>query len=120
MTDQGCLDQSALARLRDWGGHALLGDMLDLFFEDTPQRIEEARGAERQGDLKALARSAHTLQSHAKYLGAVEFAQRAARLQEQTGREAKESLSLLIDDLEAAYVRVRARLEVVRRDLGGS
>ena len=42
MDGEPLLDLSILDRLRDWGGADLKHQMIELFFENAPERVEES------------------------------------------------------------------------------
>jgi HPt (histidine-containing phosphotransfer) domain-containing protein len=70
MTD-ALVDPAALDRLRKFGGEALLKGMVELFVENAPHRITEAREALDCGDAAMLRSALHGLKSSAGQLGAV-------------------------------------------------
>ena len=65
------LDQTALARLRDFGGDKLLRGMIELFVRNAPLKAADAREALDCGDAAALRAALHGLKSSAGQLGAV-------------------------------------------------
>jgi HPt (histidine-containing phosphotransfer) domain-containing protein len=80
------LDREVLATLKELGGEddpGLFIELVNLFLEDTPERIRLLNEALDQGDPLALERAAHALKSSAANLGAM-------------------SLSTLFRDLETA------------------
>ena len=70
MSDVSVLDAAALDRLRKFGGDALLKGMVELFVENAPRRVTEAREALDCGDAAGLRAALHGLKSSAGQLGA--------------------------------------------------
>lgn len=70
ISEQRFLDNSALDRLRDFGGERLLHGMIDLFVRNAPIKAAEAREALECGDSAALRAALHALKSSAGQLGA--------------------------------------------------
>lgn len=107
MTASDLLDLTTLQNLVDLddGGSGLLEEMIGIFREDTPRRIQDIVMAATTGDAGELSRSGHALKGGAGALGA-------------------KAMRLLAGDLEAlgrsgsadAGLDLRARLEVIFQD----
>ena len=72
MTAPDLLDLTTLQNLVDLddGGHGLLSEMIGIFREDTPGRIQGIVMAAAQGDAAELSRAGHALKGGAGALGA--------------------------------------------------
>ena len=81
------LDVAALER-QTGGDAALRGEIVRMFLEDCPQRVDAIGGAIVAGDAAALASSSHALKGSAAYLRAAVVRDRAADL-ERCGREGR-------------------------------
>lgn len=71
------LDQDVLASLRELQGEGepdLVGELVELFIEDTPARIADLRQAVARGDLEATALAAHSCKGSSANLGATALA----------------------------------------------
>ncbi len=78
-----------LRRALAWsGGKALLLELVGLFLEDAPRRLEELRAAVRAGDAPRAERVAHSIKGAAANLGA-ETARAVAEELETICREAR-------------------------------
>lgn len=64
-------DSDAIARLRRFGGDALLFQMIDLVVAAAPGRLAAAREGVARGDAAAARAALHALKSSAGQLGAV-------------------------------------------------
>ena|SRR5205807_1129724 len=71
LADTPVLDDSAIARLRGFGGEKLVRGMIELFVRNAPTRAAEAREALDCGDAAALRAALHGLKSSAGQLGAL-------------------------------------------------
>jgi HPt (histidine-containing phosphotransfer) domain-containing protein len=112
-------DQSALDRLKRFGGDKLLGEMIALFLIAAPERIEAARGASDRGDLAGAELALHSLKSSAGQLGAMRM-QRLSAQGEQRAREGSlDGVSQLTVELEQELARVREWL-INARDEGAA
>ncbi len=111
MPNDTCVDDAALAKLRDLGGAEFLVKLIDVFLENVPERIGAARAGLRADDLKAVELAAHSLKSSAGSLGATRLRDLAARVEDTAEARRSEGLSALLDELESAFAAVRARLE---------
>jgi HPt (histidine-containing phosphotransfer) domain-containing protein len=79
------------------GDRELLLELIDVFLEDAPQRIQAVRRALAAHDAEALYRAAHALKGSAGNFGAPDVVSRAIRL-EALARE---------NDLDAADIEFR-------------
>jgi CheY-like chemotaxis protein len=68
-----------LQRLR--GDRELMTDVLRLFFEDLPERLERLRAAAADGDMVRVGRAAHTLKGTAATAAATGLAAEAGRIE---------------------------------------
>jgi len=99
------------ANLTELGGEEFLIEMIDLFQEQGPQKLEEARAALAAGDLRTVNRSVHSLKSSAANLGAERLRMLAARIEKLTADTHGEGLPQLLDELAQTYGQVQSRLE---------
>jgi len=118
MTAQDQLDLTTLNNLveLDDGGFGLVKEMLSIFREDTPHRIQDILSAVGLKDADALARAAHALKGGAGTLGARDFRILAADLEALGRSGSTEAGSDLRQRLEAAYQGALAALEEFVRE----
>jgi len=103
-----------LAKLSRLGGACFVTEMIDLFLEHSPKRLDEALRGEAAGNLAAIENSMHSLKSSAGNLGA-DTVQHLAEQIEALAHEARgDEISPLLRLLEIAYTRIRGRLEAKR------
>lgn len=80
------LDETALDRLRGFGGEKLLRGMIELFVKNAPTKIADAREALDCGDAAALRAALHALKSSAGQLGATSVHQACVAGEELASR----------------------------------
>lgn len=107
-------DQSALDRLKRFGGDKLLGEMISLFIATAPERIGAARAGLTAMDASAVEMALHSLKSSSAQLGALHM-QRLSEQGEQVARGGTlEAVFGLVSELEEEFPRVQAWLEGAR------
>ena len=83
MTASDLLDLTTLQNLVDLddGGHELLSEMIGIFREDTPRRIQDILAAAAKASAQELSHAAHALKGGAGALGANAMRHLAAELE---------------------------------------
>ncbi|MGK7311106.1 MAG: Hpt domain-containing protein [Candidatus Longimicrobiales bacterium M2_2A_002] len=117
MMGQRALDDSALARLDRIGGGSFIVEMIDLFLENAPIRLEAARAAHDAGDLATLHRAVHSLKSTAANLGARSLQRAAEAAEDRASAKDVDAMAPLLDDLYRRYEEARTELEAERERL---
>lgn len=105
MTTSDLLDLTTLQNLVDLddGGHDLLSEMIGIFREDTPRRIQDILAAAAKGSALDLSHAAHALKGGAGALGANAMRYLAADLEAQ-GRSGSVAVGVdLPQRLEATF-----------------
>jgi PAS domain S-box-containing protein len=99
------------------GDEALLNELLGLFLDDCPRRLDEIRSAIRASDGKALRRAGHTISGAASNFAAPEVMAAARRLETAGAAaafgECEEHLATLLSALDRFF----AALEVADRPI---
>jgi HPt (histidine-containing phosphotransfer) domain-containing protein len=107
---EACLRRQ-FVHLRELGGEPFVVEMIDLFLDFAPRKIEEARRALAGGQLEACRRAVHSLKAGAANLGAELVYELAGRIEELVAQNKPQNLTTLLASLEAAFAQLRARLE---------
>jgi HPt (histidine-containing phosphotransfer) domain-containing protein len=83
MTDAQVIDREAFDRLLEsFGGDTdFLAEMLETYFEDSPQQLAAMEAAMAAGDAEQLRRAAHSLKSNSATFGALAFSAQARELE---------------------------------------
>ncbi len=98
----------------------LVVELLDLYVEDTPRRLDAIRGALAASDLASLRRAAHALKGGSASLGARHMTVLCEKLEQLSGPELPQGGGMLMTHLEREFARVRLAFaaERGRRHLG--
>lgn len=112
------LDPATLENLRELAGEEdpdLVSELVEMYLEDAPRRIEEIRRALHAGDAHALAQAAHTLKGSSGNMGATRVQELAAGLQEAGDSGDLSGAEEKLASLERAFDRAKeALLALVR------
>ncbi|WP_273844167.1 PAS domain S-box protein [Rubrobacter calidifluminis] len=107
------LDPTILDNLRELAGEDdpdLVSELVEMYLEDAPRRIEEIRRALHAGDAHALAQAAHTLKGSSGNMGATRVQELAAGLQEAGDSGDLSGAEEKLASLERAFDRAKAAL----------
>jgi PAS domain S-box-containing protein len=108
-----------LRLLEAQGRREAVVEIIDLFLESTPLRLERLREVAREGDLAVLLSLAHSLRGAALQLGAREVAQLCAEVQVAARAGEAAGLDPLFERLQAEYREAAELLEGERARLAG-
>ncbi|MDR3683036.1 MAG: Hpt domain-containing protein [Geothrix sp.] len=113
MTASDLLDLTTLQNLVDLddGGHELLSEMIAIFRDDTPRRIQDILGAIARGNAEELSRAGHALKGGAGALGAEAMRRLAAGLEALGRGGSTEADGDLPERLEALFQASLAALD---------
>lgn len=107
-------DPEALERLRRFGGAKLLGDMITLFLEAVPQRLDAARRGLAHADARTVEHELHALKSSSAQLGALRMHRLSLEGETLAHAGTLDGASAILDALEAEQLRVHAWLTAAR------
>ena len=110
--DETIIDVECLREQFD-GDKELLDEVVAIFAEDCPDRLQEASRAIAAKDSEALRRAAHSLKGAAGTLAAVEVKDLAGRIEELSKTNDFETSAQLISLLEKKVQRLFAALESI-------
>jgi PAS domain S-box-containing protein len=115
------IDRAVLANLRKLqqpGEPDVLGQLIDLFLNETPSRLAAVREAVEKGDAPRLAKAAHTLKGSSASLGARQMACVCAELEAKGKAGDLTSASALLAQLEAEFERGCSALLAEKKVVG--
>ena len=92
------------------GEDSFLREVIEIFLEDTPQKLTEMRDSFETGNTEVLSRAAHSVKGSSANVGAVKINSIAFDLENST-KDSVEGAGEKIAALEAAFVEARAELE---------
>ena len=109
------IDQKTFAELRRMVGEDFIQELLETYFESSPQLIAEMQAALASGDAEAFQRAAHSMKSNSASFGALDLAAQARAL-EALGRDRNlNGAALQLDTLAASYHQVEFELRELAR-----
>jgi HPt (histidine-containing phosphotransfer) domain-containing protein len=109
--DESTINPDALTRLEDWGGPDLIQQMVRLFLESAPDRIDQIREAFGDDPGSVPERGAHSLKSSAANIGAEFVREVASKMEHAAAKGDLESVRNLFTELESAYDAAKSELE---------
>jgi len=117
MEESPIIDADALERLEEWGGGALVLQLVEIFLEHAPERVGQIRSGLDETDLEVAERGAHSLKSSAGNLGARRLERVAARIEDHSSRREVAEATDLLDALESAYQEARTALQALKEKM---
>jgi CheY-like chemotaxis protein len=113
--DQPPIDLRTFADFRETMGADFIGEVIEIFYEDSPELLKNLQHALAVNDVELFRRSAHSLKSNSASLGAMKLSELAKEL-EALGKAgilagAAEKVALA----EAEYQRVKEALQEITR-----
>ncbi len=114
---QPAIDPEILQELRDLGGDetSLVVEIIETYFQDAVQLIQQIREAGAIADLTPLRRAAHTLKSISATVGAMGLAELCQQLEHHPSVGATQINLALISQIELEYARVFVALQHERQ-----
>ncbi|NDA66468.1 MAG: sensor histidine kinase, partial [Verrucomicrobia bacterium] len=116
--DEATLDFSVLATLRDLsepGQPDPVVELIDLFMEDAPDRLEAMQTSLDRRDIEALKIAAHSLKGSAKNLGAKPLGRICAELEKQALAADWDNALLTLKAIGQEFEKLRAVLSVEKK-----
>ena len=112
------INPAALERLEGWGGTKLSKEIVRLFLDNGPDRVDQIREAMDGEDLEVPERGAHSLKSSAANVGAQQLQSVASELELAASGGDLQRVRDLIPNLEQAYAEAAGELAVIVEEDG--
>ncbi len=94
-------------------GRDVLSEVIDLYFEQSHERLDELRQAVEEGDLPAVRQAAHSLRGSSSNLGAMPLAQYLGKLEKAAREGRAEDCQELLTPTLAAYQATNQELDEI-------
>ena len=107
------LDSAAIERLHKLGGPVLVRRMLDIFLENAPVRMADARRGIDEDNLDAVERGVHSMRSSAGNVGATRLMELAEEAEDLAEQRTSEGLGDILTAVEEELSRVLDQLKTV-------
>lgn len=105
------INLDSLGRLEGWGGQKLVQEMIRLFLENAPGRMDQIRTVLEDGGVDQPERGAHSLKSSAANLGAEHVRRIADEIEVAASAGEVHRVRELLPDLEEAFAAALKELE---------
>jgi HPt (histidine-containing phosphotransfer) domain-containing protein len=120
--EEGVVEQSAVEKeisdkAREWieeYGEDFLVDLIDVYLEDTPNRIAQMRGAVGGGETDTLIREAHTLKSSSANVGAMRLSALAKQMEFAWRSGDFAGMADDVQRFQDEFIQVKAALEALK------
>ena len=114
--DPTIIDPAALERLEKWGGPSLCNEIVLLFLENGPSRVEQICEAIDGEDLTIPERGAHSLKSSAANVGAQQLQKLASEIELAASEGDLERVRDLVPELQQAFSQATQALETMVKE----
>ena len=116
MPEPEVIDRATLNNLLAATGwdETFFGELMDTYFDDTPQLLAAMRQSVATGKAEELRRAAHSLKSNSANFGALALSGMCKQLEEIGKNGALANIGERLAQAEAEYERVRAALQAIR------
>ena len=114
MTESPVLDPSVIDTLRQLtppGEPDVLTEVLQMFLQEVPPRIERLRNACTAGDIQEVHRAAHSLKGSAGNIGASRLLDVCRRLDDRKADLSPNAAAELVRALDSEYTRVEEEIQ---------
>ena len=113
MTINEAIDRAVLDELLDslGGDREFLAELLDTFYDDTPQQLETIRQGLSSGDAEVVRRAAHSIKSNSATFGAMHLHGLCKALEDKGKVGDLEGAAELTAAIEEEYQRVKSELQ---------
>ena len=95
------------------GDDSFLRDLIQIYLDDSPQRIAEIELSLAEGDAERLTRAAHSLKGSCSNFGASELRAVSERIEKLGRQGALGEVPARLPELKTAFAQVKADLEAL-------
>ena len=106
---------NAFEQLQSGDGSDLIIELIDLYLQDSPERILAIRKASAAGDWVLLKHAAHNLKGSSSTLGVRHVAEICEKLEETSGSDSSDEIEALVQLLEYKFGKARQGLTAERQ-----
>jgi HPt (histidine-containing phosphotransfer) domain-containing protein len=115
MGETDVIDRAVLDGLLDsvGGDKEFVGELLQVYFEDSPQLVAAMRSALAAGNADEFRRAAHSLKSNSANFGAMQLSRVCRGLEEMGKAGNLDGAADQVLAMESEYARVKSALEAI-------
>ena len=100
------------------GDDSFLNEIIGIFLDDTPKRLDELRSAFAARDQQTFTRAAHSIKGSSSNIGAMRLRVLAEQLEHASRQSSLPGLDAQIPAIEAEFNAVRTELEKLQQRQG--
>jgi len=112
------VDPDRLAVLLRTGGRELVGELIDIYLDEMPGRLDQLREAVEAEDVETVRTVAHRIKGSSSNLGLPEVASASATLEDVGKNENMEHVDSLLNSVVMAFERARLNIEAMTERWG--
>ncbi len=112
------VDEDRLAVLLRTGGRGLVADLIDIYLDEMPGRLDQLREAVENEDVETVRTVAHKIKGSSSNLGLPEVASAGATLEDVGMNQKMEHVDSLLKSVVMAFERARLDLEAMTEKWG--
>jgi HPt (histidine-containing phosphotransfer) domain-containing protein len=116
MADPSIIDPQAIENLRALNpgdNDEFLREIIGIFLEDTPQRLDELEQSRGTGDVTRFARAAHSIKGSSSNLGAVALRAAAENLEHHARSDGLDGIAVHTAAVRTEFERAQAALKAL-------
>jgi HPt (histidine-containing phosphotransfer) domain-containing protein len=116
MPDPNIIDPEAISTLKELNpddNGAFLKEIVGIYIEDTPKRLQDLKASLASGDVALFTRAAHTIKGSSANVGAVALSRVAERLEALSRNEGLGGVAALVASCETEFGRAAAELRAL-------
>lgn len=116
MADPSVIEPQAIENLRALNpgdNDEFLREIVGIFLEDTPQRLDELEQSRAAGDVTRFARAAHSIKGSSSNLGAVALRAAAEKLEHHARSEGLDGIAVHTAAVRGEFERAQAALKAL-------
>jgi len=114
MAREDIINEEIMAALRRLGGESLVREMIGIFLDFVPKKMDQVRAGEASSSLLEIEKGAHAIKSSAANVGATRLRQLAEQVEVTARLQSPEPIPGLLEALQCEFDRVCETLRARR------
>lgn len=106
MAREDCIKEESLATLHRLGGDALVKEMIGIFLDFVPKKMDQVMKGQAAASLQEIEKGAHAIKSSAANVGAWRLQELASQIELTARQNTAEPLPALLQDLQNEFKTV--------------
>jgi len=110
------IERSALETIKRLGGDKLLKQMIEIFLDVIPEKLESVWKGYQDKDYASIEKAAHSMRSTAGNLGAVQVQKTAEKVELMVMDHQYSALDSALQELDGAIVQACSAFETIKKE----